>query len=208
MDDRAHRKLGQESFHGGTEVTLRGLLACLALFFPLSEVAMAILKRARGGSATPEDRGSMRLLWLVIMTAVGLAVATASYGPTRMTLPAGVADDTALALLGGGLALRWWAIGTLGRFFTTNIAIHDDHRVVDAGPYRLVRHPSYAGLLLAFAGLGFCVHNWLGLALLLLLITPALLRRIHLEEAALLRGLGPPYAGYCARTRRLIPLLY
>lgn len=104
-----------------------------------------------------------------------------------------------------GIALRVWAIVVLGRFFTVTVTIQPEHRVVEAGPYRVIRHPSYTGILVAMLGLGLALENWLSLAALVLLPLVAILVRIHAEEAALSRALASAYTDYAARTRRLIP---
>jgi len=104
-----------------------------------------------------------------------------------------------------GLALRLVSILTLGRLFTVNVAIHSDHPVVEKGPYRFVRHPSYSGLLLAFIGLGVSFQSWLSILVLLVPIVLAVVNRVATEERALLSFLGPPYTAYCARTKRFIP---
>ncbi len=111
----------------------------------------------------------------------------------------------ALGLLIGGLALRWTAILTLGRLFTVDVAIHSDHVIVQEGLYRLVRHPSYTGLLVAFLGLGVFFSNWLSIFGLLIPVTIAVLNRVAKEEQALLTSHGSEYAAYCARTKRFIP---
>jgi len=111
----------------------------------------------------------------------------------------------ALVLMVGGLSIRWAAILTLGRFFTVNVATQHQQHVIQTGLYRFVRHPSYAGLLLCFVGLGVYLASWLSLVVLLIPITAAVANRIVKEEAVLLAALGTPYAEYCARTKRLIP---
>ena len=58
-----------------------------------------------------------------------------------------------VVLFVAGLILRWWAIIILGRFFTVDVTIEKDHELVERGPFRIVRHPSYTGVLLAFVGL-------------------------------------------------------
>jgi len=181
------------------------VLGLVVLLFPLSEIALALFRRARPGAATVQDRGTMRLLWVVILSSVAMASALSGYSTTRLRLPAAPREIAALILLGGGLALRWSAILTLGRFFTADVAIHQDHRVVDAGPYRYIRHPSYTGLLLAFLGLGVFFDNWLSVGVLIVPITLAILHRIRLEESVLCATLGAPYYAYRARTKRLIP---
>ncbi len=67
-----------------------------------------------------------------------------------------------IAIVCGSLG-RQWAISTLGRFFTLNVQVTDDQRVVTNGPYRWVRHPSYTADLLAFTGIGLALGNWLSL---------------------------------------------
>jgi protein-S-isoprenylcysteine O-methyltransferase Ste14 len=104
-----------------------------------------------------------------------------------------------------GIGLRIWAIVVLGRFFRRVVVIQEGHRVVSDGPYRLVRHPAYAGNLLAAAGLGVALDNWLSVAILVIVPFLGHLPRIRVEEAELERGLGEAYRSYEARTRRLVP---
>lgn len=183
---------------------LQTVLRLAVVFFPVSEIAVALVKRD-SRTAKADDRGSMRLLWLVIGPCVVLAIAVGGYRATSLPFAATIQELTATSLLLGGLVLRWTAILTLGRFFTANIAIHEGQPVITAGPYRYVRHPSYTGLLLAFLGLGVFFGNWLSVIVLFVPITFAVIHRIRLEESVLAGALGPAYAAYCARTKRLIP---
>jgi protein-S-isoprenylcysteine O-methyltransferase Ste14 len=107
-----------------------------------------------------------------------------------------------------GIALRIWAILTLDRFFTFVVGITSDHRVVQHGPYRALRHPGYAGALLALAGAGIAMGNWL--SLLLMIVGPALALsvRISVEETTLATVLGAEYLAYASRTARLIPRIW
>ena len=184
---------------------IRLALGVLIALFPLSEVALAFVKRSGGRAAQSEDRGSMRLLWLGIALGVGLAIAARWIPSARLPGSPHVIRLLALGLLSGGLALRWVAILTLGRLFTVDVAIHADHVVVRDGVYRLVRHPSYTGLLVAFLGLGLFFANYLSIVGLLLPVTLVVLNRVAKEEQALLASLGSEYAAYCARTKRFIP---
>jgi protein-S-isoprenylcysteine O-methyltransferase Ste14 len=186
-------------------VTLRTVLWVVVGLFPVSEIALAIFKRADSRSAQSEDRGSMRLLWLAIAFGVSCAIASQWVPSARLRLPSGLVRVLALVFLLSGLAIRWTSIVTLGRLFTVDVAIQQDHALVQHGLYRLVRHPSYSGLLLAFLGLGLCYANWLSLLGLMVPITLAVINRIAKEERALLVALGTPYAAYCARTKRLFP---
>jgi protein-S-isoprenylcysteine O-methyltransferase Ste14 len=114
----------------------------------------------------------------------------------------------AIALLVAGLAIRWAAIFTLGRSFSTNVAIHATQTVHKTGLFRWVRHPSYAGMLLIFTAIGLSQHNWVSLAIMLVFPTAALLYRIHVEEMALTEAFGEDYLEYSRVTRRLVPGIY
>lgn len=109
------------------------------------------------------------------------------------------------ALIVAGAVLRVWAMLTLDRFFTFVVGIADDHRVVEEGPYRVIRHPGYAGAIIAMVGVGVALRNWL--AVLLMLIVPPLVFavRIRVEEVALVAALGQEYEDYARRTGSLVP---
>ena len=113
-----------------------------------------------------------------------------------------------LAVLTVGVALRVWAILTLGRLFKFVVVIQDDHRVVQSGPYRVLRHPSYTGGLLAFLGAGIALGSALSVAAFFLLPLIAVIVRIRVEETELTAALGPDYTAYASRTRRLVPGLW
>ncbi len=103
--------------------------------------------------------------------------------------------------------IRQWAIAVLGRFFSFHVRVVEDHRVVDKGPYRLVRHPSYTGVLITFIGLALAVQSLGALFVLLAVFIVSYGYRMGVEEKALLSELGDDYANYMKRTKRLIPYL-
>ncbi len=178
----------------------------LVLLFFGSELVLALVRRARGApGATRADGGSLRVLWIVITLAIVAAVSCSGYPKTRLPFTPAAIRAAALVLLVGGLLFRWWAVITLGKFFTVDVATHADHALVCTGPFRLVRHPSYTGLLLAFSGFGVSMGNALSLVVLMTPIVLAFAYRMGVEEAALRRNLGEAYVAYCARTKRLIP---
>jgi protein-S-isoprenylcysteine O-methyltransferase len=172
-----------------------------------SELVLTLVKRSKS-DATSKDRHSLGLIWLVALSAVALGVA-AAYQLHQCVLPwAKVVFPLACWLFVLGLALRWYAIIHLGRFFTTNVAIASDHRLIDTGPYRFIRHPSYTGSLVAVLGSTLSFGNWASLLIIFVPICAVTLWRIHIEEEALLGGLGEPYRRYMQRTKRLVPLIY
>ncbi len=164
-----------------------------------------LLREAAGlGSAT--DRASA----LAIIGSVGLAgwaavaCALAGWG----LLPGDGVRWGGLALMAGGLLLRGWAIATLGRWFTATVRLQVGQRVVQSGPYRLLRHPSYTGTFATLIGCGLALGTGLGAAILLLLPLPAYLYRIGVEERALLAAFGSEYAVYQQTTRRILPWIW
>lgn len=107
-----------------------------------------------------------------------------------------------------GVFLRWYSIIHLGRYFTTQVAILSGHELVESGPFRYLRHPSYTGVLLQLLAIGIRSENIVALAALMLPNIPMFLYRIRIEEAALTSALGEPYVEYMKRTKRLVPFLY
>ena len=148
------------------------------------------------------------MIWLVIAVSItaGVLVAQSFQGAA---LPHGQMLATASVILFvTGIILRWWAIITLGRFFSVDVTIEKDHELVEQGPFRIVRHPSYTGVLLAFLGLALSLRNWAALVIMLVPIGAAFIHRMNVEEDALSRALGSRYAEYIKRTKRLVPFVY
>jgi protein-S-isoprenylcysteine O-methyltransferase Ste14 len=164
------------------------------------------LRSALNRRGTRLDQGSM----LVVVAAVAGSVAGA-FVLARNLHVAAIADWRwgflvgGLALMCAGIALRQWAVVLLGQFFTVDVRVQPGQTVVDRGPYRWVRHPSYTGLIAVFVGLGLALDNWAALAVLAVVPTVGLLVRIRFEERALLDGLGEQYRRFAAGRRRLFP---
>jgi protein-S-isoprenylcysteine O-methyltransferase Ste14 len=137
---------------------------------------------------------------------IGMVLGFTSIG--RMQSGSNLIAPLGLALLIAGVAIRWNAIYTLGKYFTSTVVIKDDHRLIRIGPYKYLRHPAYAGALVAHIGLGLSFSNWFSLALSCLPFLLAALYRIHVEEQALSETFGEEYVEYSKHTKRLIPKLY
>jgi len=180
----------------------------LGLIYVVSELGLAVKKRAKAGETRNQDRGSLGLLWIVIVSSVTLACSISYLLPAAGMGAAPTLRFLGTAVFAAGLAIRWYSIIHLGRFFTVNVAIATNHRLIDTGPYRFVRHPSYTGALMAFLGLALCLANWASLVVMVVPVFLVFLRRMHVEEGALLQALGDQYRGYMNRTKRLIPAVY
>jgi protein-S-isoprenylcysteine O-methyltransferase len=113
-----------------------------------------------------------------------------------------------VAMVAAGLALRAWGMSLLGRFYTRTLRVVGDHQVVTGGPYRLIRHPGYAGSLLVWAGFCLGSGNWIALLVVSALMLAAYGWRIRSEERLLVDAFGEDYRRYQRRTARLLPFVY
>ncbi len=166
------------------------------------------LRSWRNRHGSREDHGS--LLVVIASVTAGLAGAFVLAG----TLPSAAIPGRwpvfvlGLILMCAGIAIRQWAIVLLGQFFTIDVRVHPGQTVVERGPYRWVRHPSYAGMIISFVGIGLALGNWAALGVLIVVPTAGLVVRIRSEERALLDSLGEPYRRFAATRSRLIPGLW
>ena len=113
-----------------------------------------------------------------------------------------------ITLLLTGVSIRWAAIYTLGKYFTGVVTIKDDHRIVQNGLYKYLRHPAYTGALIGHLGFGLSFSNWLSLAFSSIPYLVAAFYRMKVEERALKESFGEEYVRYAKRTKRLIPKVY
>jgi protein-S-isoprenylcysteine O-methyltransferase Ste14 len=170
--------------------------------------ALEVLTRHRGPAsslaASSDDQGTTR----TIVTAYGLA-ATLPLLLRRLPLPPlpRGAGPTGLILQANGLALRAWSMHSLGAAYTRTLRTEQEQRVVEAGPYRMVRHPGYAGSLLTWTGFALASRNVPTTALVAGVLGWAYQRRIAAEERLLRRDL-PGYTTYSRRTKKLIPFVW
>jgi protein-S-isoprenylcysteine O-methyltransferase Ste14 len=145
---------------------------------------------------------------LAVTVGVVAAIVLSRAVPAAAIPHAAVTFWIGLGLLWCGIALRFWSFKALGRYFTLIVQTSGDQPVISDGPYRLIRHPSYAGILLAVTGLSLFIGNWLSLAGLIIAVTFALVFRIRVEERALSESLGDRYCNYAATRKRLVPFIW
>jgi protein-S-isoprenylcysteine O-methyltransferase Ste14 len=185
------------------------LAACLIWNVPEMIGAFKQTAKASRKEASIQDRGSMGIL--IGLQWVGLALNFLLGG----LLPAAAIPwhRTTLFLLGVtlillGVAFRWYAIWTLGGYFTRDVAVSTNQKVVQNGPYRSIRHPAYSGTFLTMVGVGLAMTNWASLIVLLICVLAGHLYRVHVEEKALIQTIGQPYVEYMHHTWRFIPLVF
>ena len=188
---------------------LLGVLVASLLIWRVMEASVDIRTfiRLRAG-ARRQDRGSHVFLIGLVTFGFLLGTLLAFRVPaTTITTARAVLFWLGILLVYAGIAFRLYAIHTLGAYFTTDVAVAPQQTVIETGPYRRIRHPSYTGLLITLLGFGLCLTNWLALLVLMGCALIGFSYRIYVEERVLQQQLGQRYQEYMRRTKRLIPFL-
>lgn len=175
--------------------------------YGLFEVVMNLRQRGRSPVAASGDKGSLRLLYALITLGYALSFAIGATRIGRMAhwdvfFAVGVATTLA------GLAIRVLSMLSLKQYFTYSVAQTEHHPLIEAGLYRIIRHPGYLGQLMVFAGISIALSNWLAVLLMMAPIVIGYGYRIRVEENFMIEHMGASYLSYRNRTRRLIPLIY
>ena len=181
------------------------LYEAVAVLWVASEVVIGITRDAPFRSTGQDRLSGPALIFCVVLSVWAGYFAGRSF-PAAAINAAPFVSGLGIALALAGIAFRWWAVLTLGRFFTTRVMTRPDQTVVQTGPYRLVRHPSYTGMLITVLGMLLASANWVSLACFPIAL-PGLAYRIRVEEQALIGALGAPYRDYMRRTKRLLPFV-
>jgi len=168
-----------------------------------------VIRKARSAPLPAEDRGSLRVVLMGLNLAM-LAAFVLAFVADRATLPGDRAVWLFLgvAVLVAGSLLRRHCFRILGAFFTGAVTIQADHRVIDAGAYRWVRHPSYTAGMLVVLGIALALANWLSVLVSVVVAFVVYSYRARVEEQALLASLGAPYARFLATRKRFIPFVW
>ena len=153
-----------------------------------------------------QDAGTFRALVIGSPLALVAAIA-ASFLPWLTIAWPDIAVVLGMALLIAGAVLRRLCFNALGKSFTGTVIVARDQTIVQHGPYRFIRHPSYTAAFLMFIGIGLALCSWISLAILFFAHCYLYGRRVAVEERALLDTLGAPYREYMLRTRRFIPFV-
>ncbi|WP_304456957.1 isoprenylcysteine carboxylmethyltransferase family protein [Exiguobacterium sp. KRL4] len=113
-----------------------------------------------------------------------------------------------LFLLSSGVLLRYWGIYHLKHQFTRHVAVNPGDQLVSSGPYRVLRHPLYTGLLFITLGFPLYFGNLILTVFAGIIMFFALLHRIRIEEQLLTKGFGSVYTEWASARKRLIPFIY
>jgi len=177
------------------------------LLFLVTEIALNRMFRSTVADKKDADQKSIKILWLTI--AVSLTIGGLIAGYTEMPIYRGIVIlYFSLALLYLGMMIRIFAVYSLGKYFTVDVTIRDQHRLKTDGLFKMVRHPNYLALLLSFSSIGIFYNNWIALLVVVVPITLSFIMRIDIEEKVLIQHFGEEYQAYAKKTKRLIPGIY
>lgn len=191
-----------------TNATYALLFVFVFLLWALSELLGPVRwSHAKQGKGKRRDRRSLFLG--VVSGGAGVIFALASpFLLPAASIPQASFFFVGMACVALGVGWRWYAILTLGRYFTAEVIIQERQTVVSSGPYHYVRHPSYTGVLVIVAGLGLLIGNWASVLVIVAGLFFPLLYRMSIEEYEMSEAFEE-YAQYMRRTRwRLIPYIF
>jgi protein-S-isoprenylcysteine O-methyltransferase Ste14 len=175
-------------------------------FLPERKVVQGGLEGAR--RADSKDSSSTKVILGGTAAATFLAYPAAFVKawsfPKNWEVPLFVAG-VLMILLGSLLRRYCWRV--LGEYFTGDVTARPDQPVINSGPYRLVRHPSYTAGMMMLIGVGLALGNWVSLALLTIATIATYSYRVAIEERALLETIGEPYRSYMKERKRFIPYI-
>lgn len=177
----------------------------------VTSAVMVVAAFFAGGNISSGEREDRSNRWVLV--AFGIIGLLGAWGPAYADRANfWIIDGDAVRWLGVALyavggALRLWPVYVLGNRFSGLVAIQPGHTLVTTGIYRVIRNPSYLGLLLNSLGWGLAFRSWIGVILTAATLVP-LVARMNAEERLLRSQFGEEYDAYRARTSRLIPGLY
>jgi protein-S-isoprenylcysteine O-methyltransferase Ste14 len=171
-------------------------------------VEFARQRQWRAAAARIGPRSYWPAFWACMAFAITMLFVAPHIAPAAAIAHPAVGFAIGMVMLVTGVALRLWSFRALGQYFTFTVKVSPDQPVITTGPYRLLRHPGYAGGLLATLGVGVMWGNWVSLATLAALVLAFIIWRIRTEEKALLATLDGSYRAYAAQRKRLVPLVW
>lgn len=191
--------------------TVNLLVLIITTLWLVSEILLSLLRRAKNKSKD-FDKSNSLILWMInilsISIGINIAAKSGSSGIGSFSIGYPLTGYIGLLLIISGIAVRWTAILTLGRQFTTTLTIVENHKIIDRGIYKYIRHPSYTGSLMSFLGLSISFSNWVTFIIIFVPILFGYIHRINIEEKLLVNHFGEEYIIYARKTHRLIPKIY
>jgi len=183
------------------------LIIGFSYLYGFFEVFMNLRQRGKSTVTASGDKGSLWLLYALITVGYALSFSIGATRTGRMNhWDAFFAVEVVLALT--GLMIRVGSILTLGQYFTYSVAQAENHKLIETGLYKFIRHPGYLGQLMIFAGISISLSNWLAVLFMMIPVAIGYIYRIRVEEGFMVEQMGESYLNYQRRTKRIIPMIY
>ena len=183
------------------------IIIAVSYLYGFFEVFMNLRQRSKIKVTNSSDKSSLWLLYSLITVGYALSF---SIGATKMgrIYYWNTFFAVGMALVVIGFVIRIHSILTLNQYFTYSVAKVENHKIIETGLYKFIRHPGYLGQLIIFFGISISISNWLSILLMLIPITIGYIYRIKVEERFMVDQMGENYLNYQERTKRLIPMIY
>lgn len=184
------------------------IMAFFGVFLAWSIIETAIYQPPESLAIEDDDRKSyiyLQLSSLVVLLYAIIDFTKEGSHYSRMTslepgiIIAGFAVYAIYALV------RYRAIKTLGKYYNLRVAIYEEHSLITHGIYASIRHPFYLTALLSVIATSLIFSSWGALALSLVIVVPAIVYRINIEEEFMLKHFGSDYQDYINKTKKMIP---
>ncbi len=183
------------------------IIIAVSYLYGFFEVFMNLRQRSKSKVTSSSDKSS--LWWLYGLITLGYALSFA-VGATKMgrVYYWNTFFVIGMALFVIGLMIRMHSLLTLKQYFTYSVVKVENHKIIETGLYKFIRHPGYLGQLIIFIGISISISNWLSILLMMIPVTVGYLYRIKVEERFMTEQFGEDYKKYQERTKRIIPMLY
>jgi protein-S-isoprenylcysteine O-methyltransferase Ste14 len=183
-----------------------GFTIALVCFFVAEQIGGVIIPAIRRGGAKVK-RGNIGSNTIVLISWIAIFSVPLVFAKMGIAPLPDWAYYFGIAFMFAGIAFRQYAIAVLGRYFSGVLGVQKEQKVVETGPYRLIRHPSYTGVLIFLSGMGLALQSWAAILVNITIFAIAYGYRIFVEEKVLMRELGNSYVEYMKKTKRVIPYL-
>jgi protein-S-isoprenylcysteine O-methyltransferase Ste14 len=183
------------------------IIIAVSYLYGFFELFLNLRQRSKSKVATAGDKRSLWALYSLITVGYALSF---SIGATRIgrIYYWNTFFAIGMALFVIGFIIRIHSLLTLKQYFTYSVAKVENHKIIETGLYKFIRHPGYLGQLIIFIGISTSISNWLSILFMMVPITLGYLYRIKVEERFMTEQLGEDYLNYQEKTKRLIPMIY
>lgn len=183
------------------------IIIAVSYLYGFFELFLNLKQRSKIKVTTSGDKGSLWLLYGLITLGYALSF---SIGATKIgrIYPWNTFFAIGIALVVVGFIIRMHSVLSLKQYFTYSVAKVENHKLIETGLYKFIRHPGYLGQLMIFLGISISVSNWYSILLMMMPISIGYLYRMRIEEKFMSEQLGEVYLIYQGHTKKIIPLLY